>query len=119
MTPSALDLQDLVDRLGGDREATAELIDIFLADAPALVAEIRDAKDDLVRLRRAAHTLKGATGNMGARRACEAAGRLLQAAAAGDAPAAAACRLTLLDEMPRVFDAMEEARVALGRRRAS
>jgi HPt (histidine-containing phosphotransfer) domain-containing protein len=119
MASTAVDLDELAERLGGDREALAELIEIFLEDAPTLVAEIRDGAEDLTRLRRAAHTLKGASGNMGAHAACETASRLQQAAASGDGPSAQRARVALLDEMARVLAELEASRVDSARRRAS
>jgi two-component system, sensor histidine kinase and response regulator len=107
MASSAVDLDDLLDRVGGDRDTVIELIEIFLEDAPALLAEIREAGTDLTRLRRAAHTLKGASGNMGAHGAQASAERLQQAAASGDAAAAERERALLLDEMVRVTTTLE------------
>jgi len=120
MGPSAVDLDELRDRLGGDREVVAELVDIFLEDAPALLAEVSAAGEDLPRLRRAAHTLKGACGNMSARAACEIAGRLQEAAAAGDGAVAGRARQALLDEVARVLSELEATRAAAStERRAS
>lgn len=107
MPSSAVDLDDLMDRVGGDRDTVIELIGIFLEDAPALLAEIREAGADLARLRRAAHTLKGASGNMGAHDAQASAERLQLAAAVGDVAAAERERLHLLDEMVRVTATLE------------
>jgi HPt (histidine-containing phosphotransfer) domain-containing protein len=81
----------------------AELIAIFLEDTPPRVAQLRDAPADLPTLRRVAHTLKGACGNMTALPASEAASRLEAAAGRGDAGEAEAARLALLDEMDRLF----------------
>lgn len=113
MRADSVDVEELVDRLGGDREAAAEIIEIFSEDAPALVSEIRDAADDLTRLRRAAHTLKGASGNIGAHAACQIAGLLQHAAASGDAVQAGGARLALLQEMGRVFADLARARASL------
>jgi PAS domain S-box-containing protein len=59
-------LQNLRD-LGGV-EFLAEVVDVFLADAPALVASLRSALDqrDTEELRRAAHTLKSNGSTLGA-----------------------------------------------------
>ncbi len=50
-------------------EMLTEMIDAFLAEAPQLLAQIKQAieQGDAETLRMAAHTLKGSGGNMGAR----------------------------------------------------
>jgi PAS domain S-box-containing protein len=55
-------------RVGGDAQLLAEVVQIFLKDSPAWVAEMRAAlaRADAAGLRRAAHTLKGAVGYFGA-----------------------------------------------------
>src|SRR5207249_9342451 len=69
--PTALD-RAAIDRLmkivGGKRESLVELIDSFLTDGPALLAEMHKglAEDDAARLRRAAHTLKSNSADFGA-----------------------------------------------------
>jgi two-component system, sensor histidine kinase and response regulator len=83
-----------VSRLGGDRQLLREVIAIFRAQTPALMAAIRKgAKSDLDSVKRAAHTLKGSLGTLHAPRAFEAAARLEDLARRGqtaDVPAAAA-----------------------------
>jgi PAS domain S-box-containing protein len=67
-----------VARLGGDERLFGELLDLFLADLPPMLAEIRKAVDssDADAIRRAAHTLKGSVANFAAPRPVEAARRL-------------------------------------------
>ena len=62
--------EELMERLGGDREILEEVVAIFRHSTPELVAEIGNAIEarDLTRLRSAAHTLKGAAGNLSAKR---------------------------------------------------
>ena len=57
-------LDGLVDSLGGDRQLAREMMAVFLADAPRLLADVHDAVEanDAERLRRAAHACKGAAG---------------------------------------------------------
>ena len=64
------DEAELVERLGGDREVLREVVTIFRHSTPELIEEIRSAIDgrDLARLKSAAHTLKGAAGNLSAKR---------------------------------------------------
>ncbi len=52
-----------------------ELLDIFLSDTPLRLAEIKEslARGDAPTLTRAAHSIKGAAGNFGARRLAAAA----------------------------------------------
>ncbi len=65
-------------RTGGDVELLRELVALYRADYPRLVAEIRNAlrTGDSARLRWAAHTLKGAAGTFGAEQVCAEALRL-------------------------------------------
>ena len=55
-----------------------ELVEIFLAETPGLLAQIRSGVEEkhAEKVERAAHTLKGALLNFGARRACEVARQL-------------------------------------------
>jgi len=57
-----------------------ELVEIFLAESPGLLAQIRSgvSENRPERVERAAHTLKGALSAFGALRACEAARQLEQ-----------------------------------------
>jgi PAS domain S-box-containing protein len=67
-----------VARLRGDHGLLRELLDMFFAECPAMVASIRSAIDaaDAEALRRAAHALKGSVANFAAERALESARRL-------------------------------------------
>jgi HPt (histidine-containing phosphotransfer) domain-containing protein len=71
----AFDAADVLARVEGDRTLLAELVSIFMAESPTRLAEIRrcvkggDAKG----LERAAHTLRGSVGSLGARAAAKAA----------------------------------------------
>lgn len=59
---NAVDLQALLDRIGGDTELFLQLIDIFFEDSERLLGEIAKALDsrDFASAARVAHTLKGA-----------------------------------------------------------
>jgi PAS domain S-box-containing protein len=65
-------------RLGGDRRLLRDLLDIFLAECPAMLSNIRRSIDaaDPKTLRHAAHALKGSVANFAAPRPFEAAQRL-------------------------------------------
>ncbi len=110
---TAFDLEELLERLGGDRESVAELIDIFLDDAPPRVAALREPITDLDAARRTAHTLKGASGNMAAHAASEAAARLEAAAVQGNLAAVEAARVEVVQEMDRLFAEMARGRAGL------
>ena len=59
---------NLLDMLGGDTSFLSEMIDEFLNDTPTLLASMRQAltANDIVVLRRSAHTLKSNSANFGA-----------------------------------------------------
>src|SRR5260370_6713449 len=82
----ALDRSALLDRVEGDMELLGDIIERFKEDSARQIAAIRDAIDkkqpDL--LRRAAHTLKGTCGNLGAPEAAATALELEKLAASGD-----------------------------------
>ena len=106
------DRAELLDRMGGDLEGVAELIDIFLEDLPPLLAELEAAGADLDRLGRAAHSLKGSSANLAATKVPGVAGRVAVAARAGRQAEAEAGRLLLLD-------LTRDLAAALGRERGS
>jgi two-component system sensor histidine kinase/response regulator len=80
------DRASLLTRIDGDETLLQELIGLFLEDAPQRLDQLRDAlvDNDPQQLERIAHTLKGATGNVCAHRAFEAAKRLERLAKMGD-----------------------------------
>ncbi len=84
---SVMDVESTLERLGGDVELMDQIILIFLEDAPGLVHAAREALagGDLSQLRRAAHSLKGMMATLSAREGANAAYRLEQCAAGGDA----------------------------------
>ena len=68
-----VDVRFLLRRVEGDRGLMKELASVFLEDTPRLVKELTEAveKRDHPKIERAAHTLKGAVANFGAKRARE------------------------------------------------
>jgi two-component system, sensor histidine kinase and response regulator len=102
------DLTRALERVENDRELLQEMIDLFIADYPQHVEEIREgiAAGDTARIKFAAHTLKGSVGNFAAQAAFDAALRLEKLAGAGN-----------FDEMNEAFreleDAMQQLRPAL------
>ncbi len=100
-TSGVVDFERLLERVGGDRKALAELVRIFRADAPKQVARIRKAirESDAPALRAAAHALKGAVSNFAAPPATEAALRLQKMGEAGQLVDAGAARERLEREI--------------------
>jgi PAS domain S-box-containing protein len=78
METGVIDETRLLERVGGDRKGLGELVELFLDDAPNLLASIHKAIDekDGGALQASAHTLKGAVSNFAAPAATEAAARL-------------------------------------------
>ena len=70
----------------GDQEFAQELVQLFIDSGDAALREIREALDrgDLVAMGSAAHSFKGSSANIHAESASAAAGRLEEAARAGD-----------------------------------
>ena len=91
--PPVFDEAVLLHLLGGDREAAAEITAEFLKDAPLQVAALHKAvaEGDAPLARRRAHTLKGASANVGAE-ALRAAARAAELAHA-DGPSQEAAEL--------------------------
>ncbi len=86
---SALDhaaLRELRESVGDDPEFVAELIDDFVADAPAQLESLREAatSGDAIGAKRAAHTLKGNSRTFGARELASLCQEAEAAAGAGD-----------------------------------
>jgi PAS domain S-box-containing protein len=71
-TPEArvLDAAGLLERVEGDRDLLEDLVRLFAQECPASMAAIRQAQEarDAPLLERLAHTLKGASANLGAHR---------------------------------------------------
>ena len=97
MSLEAAALQSLRD-LGG-AEFLAEVVDVFLADAPALITTLRSSLEghDTEELRRAAHTLKSNGSTLGASAFAEACRAVEQYAKDGR-----------LDDVPQLVDRIEE-----------
>ncbi|MEO8484472.1 MAG: response regulator [Acidobacteriota bacterium] len=68
-TGTAFDSVEALARIEGDRGLLTELVDIFGAESPRMLADIRQAIDagDPIRLERAGHALKGSVSSLGAR----------------------------------------------------
>jgi HPt (histidine-containing phosphotransfer) domain-containing protein len=75
-----INLQELLARVENDRELLREMVEIFRAEFPRYVRELRTAVENggASEVATAAHTLKGMLGNLAATRAAAAAGNLEQ-----------------------------------------
>jgi HPt (histidine-containing phosphotransfer) domain-containing protein len=106
--PPPIDIDSLFERLGGDAELVVEVARLFLEDCPTQLASIAAAIDlrDAVRIRVAAHTLKGAAANLSATGLQQAAAHLEQLAAESRLDAAAACWQTLMREASAASQAL-------------
>ncbi len=85
-----LDAAGLLAAFGGNRTLLGEVIDLFLADTPKMLAEARSAveRGDAGALAASAHALKGTLGLFAQADAYHAARRLEQSARSGDLAAA-------------------------------
>ena len=104
-----------LESVGGDEAMLRELAEMFFAECPKLMQQIREhiASADGPELRRAAHTLKGSAHVFGAEEAAEAAHRL-EEIGREEAFADATEALALLeDEVARLLPALR-ARIATG-----
>ena len=81
-----------LDHAGGDRELLHEVLGVFVEESAGWLRDVQDAaaKSDPARLRRAAHTVKGAASNCGAAQTSTVAADVERLASAGDMPAATA-----------------------------
>jgi two-component system, sensor histidine kinase and response regulator len=100
--------EELLKRVDGDSALLAEIVDLFVQDAPRQIGEIRNAieQGDTTRLYNAAHTLKGSAGNFGAERVTLVAERLEVRAKEHDLRTAAQVLVTLEAEIDRLIVAL-------------
>ncbi|HEV8716731.1 MAG TPA: response regulator [Candidatus Binatia bacterium] len=85
-TESVFDRNAALDRVEGDRELLQEIVGLFFDEIPGLLSAIQEpvARRDAKALERAAHTVKGAVSNFGAKDAFAAALRLEVLGRGGD-----------------------------------
>jgi two-component system sensor histidine kinase/response regulator len=103
-----LDRNEALERVGGDEELLRELCQVFAQDCPRMMHEASEAvrDGDPVKLKRAAHSIKGAVGILGAKAAFEAALCLETLARQGDLSQAEPTWLALrqaLEQLQRVL----------------
>ncbi len=107
-----LDREAALERVAGDADLYDELVDVFFEECPKWRAEIDAAiaARDAARLRRAAHTVKGAADHCGGRRAHDAALALEATGKDGQIDAARSAATTLSRELARLTEALKSAR---------
>jgi len=105
-----IDRASLLERVEGDHELLAEMINLFVDDAPNLLASMREAlqKGDLLLLERSAHSLKGAASNLSAQPAAAAAQQLERDAKRANAESAKASLLAVEKEVDRLLPALAD-----------
>ncbi len=105
---AGLDRAAVLARVGGDEQLLRKLVAAFSDDAVKLLAEVRAAivGADATRLRRAAHTLKGAVGIFGGGPAWEAARQLEALGHAGSTGGADDVHAALVEEIDRLNAAL-------------
>jgi signal transduction histidine kinase/DNA-binding response OmpR family regulator len=104
------DLEVALDRVDGERKFLEEVIGLFLADAPSRIEEIEEglALQDAKKIAGGAHSLKGATGCLGAFRASAAASQLEQIGIKGDLTHAAEAVALLKEELAELTVAVSD-----------
>jgi len=102
-------VEDLLERIGGDRELLAELLDLLRQDYPNQLEALRKAirTNNCQAIEQLGHAMKGALGNLAAIHAAEIASELERLGKTGDT-AHAAKRLSELEvEMGKVVNQLE------------
>ncbi len=96
----------------GDPELLLDLIGLFLADGPAKVQSVTEglAAGDLERMERAAHSLKGSAGNLGARLLQDTCDRMQNATRAHQMDAARELTPLLASQFEQARQALEGLR---------
>jgi len=108
MTVQVINPEEILALLGDDRALLRELVNLFLQEAPRMLARIQQALacGDSKELERAAHSLKGALGNLAAPAAYEVALRLETLGREGDLTGAEKAFATLEAEIGRLKPAL-------------
>jgi PAS domain S-box-containing protein len=109
---ASVDLEAALDRLGGDRVLYDELVEVFRKGCPSATAEMQKAIDarDFNALERCAHTLRGASSNLGAVAVAEEALELEKVARTEEIDNVADQFKILQKEIERMFSKLESLR---------
>jgi HPt (histidine-containing phosphotransfer) domain-containing protein len=113
---AVLDEPELLERFGGDGSLLHEVIEVFLAECPVMIGDVRAALDraDHEGVFRSAHKLKGSVASLSAHRARRAALALEKMGEAGALENGEEAFDVLADEMVRLQRALAEF-IARGR----
>jgi len=113
-TTPLLDTAQLLERLEDDKELLEEIFTVFIGEAPERRTKIKAALQgmDMDRMVQLAHSLKGASGTLGAEPLRQASSALETAARAKDAGAVAANAVRVLDLLARTVEFMAGVEVA-------
>ena len=105
---SVFDRAALLNRVGGDKDFCQEIIGMFLQDVPTQIESLENAisKKETALVDRQAHTLKGASGNVGAISLQEAAMHLEMAGKNGDLSRATEMLNTIKKEFEKLKKTM-------------
>jgi len=108
---SVLDRAELLERVGGDRELLAEVVELFLQDSAKQLCELKEAvaDGDALRVCRTAHTIKGTVSNLASPLAVATALRLEEMGRGGNLAGAAEG----LAALERVIEQLKEALTAV------
>jgi PAS domain S-box-containing protein len=109
-----LDRDKALETVGGDAQLLQELVRVYCSECPRWLAEIRDAisQQDIARLRRAAHTLRGSLDTFGAGSASAAAMRLEAMSRTGDLTESEAAYVLLAKDLERLQPALLSLRAS-------
>jgi PAS domain S-box-containing protein len=101
-----LDQEDLLQRLAGDKETARVVIETFLEDMPRQILSLRNllGEGDAIKIRRQAHTIKGAAANVGAAAMRKAALAVESAAEEGNLEEAVESFAALEEGFRKLFD---------------
>ncbi len=102
---TVIDWDSAIAVVDGDRELLNEVVSAFVIEGPALAEEIRQAlaAGDANRLRRGAHTLRGALRTLGIESTAELANELEEIGRSGDLTRAAALVVRLVSQLDQIF----------------
>ena len=109
-TNQAFDPALALEHMGGDEELLRTVIEVFLAEQPKMLDEVRTAlaKNDAPRLRRAGHSLKGSCGYFHAEEPRELARQIEQAGTTGEFGPATALLPRLEQSLARLEPRLQE-----------
>jgi HPt (histidine-containing phosphotransfer) domain-containing protein len=108
--PALIDQEALLERVAGDSDFLATMVDIFVADVPIRLDAIREGLElaDPHVVERAAHSLKGALATMAADAAAAEAFRLEQLSRSGSLDGAAELLAALERQVEEVTIALKQ-----------